>query len=341
MTIKKVSVSLLRAPLVQPFRIAIGQHDTLENVLLTLTLSDGTKGYGEAAIATHITGETVAQTLKNLNTVGEYLYGQDAGNYLLLCNYVHSLLPGNMAAVAAVEMALLDALTRSLRMPLWRLWGNAAKPMATDITIVIGSLEETTTRTWEFYKQGFRAFKIKVGRDMDLDFKRVQAVAAIAKKSTLILDANQAYSAGDSLRFLKALDKARIRVDLIEQPVPKADWEGLKKVTRSSKVLVCADESVSTLPQAIRAIKEKSVGAINIKFMKTGIIHAVAIARWARANGIKLMIGGMMESPLAMTASAHVAAGLGCFDFIDLDTPFFIKNGLRRHPCLSSRGIYA
>lgn len=340
MTIKNVRVSLLRAPLLQPFRIAVGQHDSLENVLLTLTLSDGTKGYGEAAVATHITGETIPQTLKNLDTIGEYLYGQDIGNYLTVCGYVHSLLPDNMAAAAAVEMALFDALSRHLRMPLWRLWTGKPKRLTTDITIVIASLEETTGKTREFYKKGFRAFKVKVGRDMDLDFKRVQAVAAIAKGSALILDANQAWSVQETLRFLKALAKARIRIDLLEQPVPKDDWEGLKKVTHSAKVLVCADESVSTLPQAVRAIKEKAVGAINIKLMKTGIVHAVAIARWAQANGIKLMIGGMMESPLAMTASAHVAAGLGCFDFIDLDTPFFIKGGLRGHPCLNAHGVY-
>ncbi len=340
MIIKNAQVSLLHAPLNQPFRIATGQHNSLENVLLVVTLSDGTKGYGEAAVATHITGETIPQTVKNLKIAATYLRGQDIGNYLTMSTYVHSLFTNNMAAVAAVEMALVDALTRHLNMPLWKMWGTAIKPFATDITIVIGELEETQLKAKEFYAQGFRAFKIKVGRDMDVDFKRVVAVARVTKKSTLILDANQGYSAEQTLTFLKALNKAGITINLIEQPVPKKDWEGLKKVTRSTKVLVCADESVSNLPQAVRAIKEKAVGVINIKLMKTGIINSVAIAQLARANGIKLMMGGMMESPLAMTASAHIAAGLGCFDYIDLDTPFFIKDGLRRHPCLNSKGIY-
>ena len=340
MIIRNAQVSLLRAPLNQPFRIATGQHDSLENVLLTVTLSDGTQGFGEAAVATHITGETIPQTVKNLKTMAQYLRGQDIGNYLSLCAYTNHLLSNNKAAVAAVEMALFDALTRHLRIPLWCLWTKKPVRLATDITIVIGSLKETQAKAKEFYAQGFRAFKIKIGKDLDLDFKRVQAVSKLAPKSTLILDANQGFSADETLRFLKSLSRARIKVAVIEQPVPKKDWEGLKKVTRLSKVLVCADESVSSLPEAVAAIKEKAVGAINIKLMKTGLVHAVAIARLAQAKGIKLMIGGMMESSLAMTASAHLAAGLGCFDFIDLDTPFFIKGGLKGHPCLNSHGIY-
>lgn len=341
MRIKQAQVSLLRAPLLQPFRIATGQHDTLDNVLLTITLADGTKGYGEAAVASHITGETIPQTVRNLKTMANYLKGQDIGNYLTLCGYTHALLTDNRAAVAAVEMALFDAMTRYLRMPLWRVWGRTPAKFSTDITIVIGSLEETIAKTKAFYAQGFRAFKVKVGRDMDLDIQRVAAVSHIGGGSSmLIVDANQGYDAGQTLKFLKQLHNMRVRVDLIEQPVPKKDFEGLKKVTRSTKVLVCADESASSLPDAVYIIREKAAGAINLKLMKTGLVHAVAIARLAKANDVKLMIGGMMESSLAMTASAHLAAGLGGIDFIDLDTPFFIKNGLKGNPYLSRRGTY-
>ncbi len=94
------------------------------------------------------------------------------------------------------------------------------------------------------------------------------------------------------------------------------------------------------LADALRIIKEKAAGAINVKLMKTGLVHALEISRLAHAAGVKLMIGGMMESNLAMTASAHLAAGLGYFDFIDLDTPFFIKGEAARNPYLSSQGIY-
>lgn len=305
-----------------------------------LQTAGGARGFGEAAVATHITGETIERTFKNLKRAGAWLTAKSINDYLNLSARLHERLPDNKSAVAAVEMAAFDALSRHLRLPLWRLWASRPKTLRTDITIVIADLEETEDKAEAFYKKGFRAFKIKIGRDMDLDFKRVEAVCRITARSKIILDANQGYSARQTLQFLKSLSKIGIVPDLIEQPVPKADWEGLKKVTRESRVCVCADESCSSVADVLSIIKEKAAGAVNIKLMKSGLVHALAISRIAHAAGIKLMIGGMMESNLAMTASAHLAAGLGYFDFIDLDTPFFIKGETARNPYLSHDGVY-
>ena len=338
--VAKASVKLFKAPLNQPFRIATGQHDQLENIHFILTLKDGTKGYGEAAVASHITGETIEQTLNNLKAMAIWLKGRGVEDYLDISAQLHEGLGTNQSAVAAVEMAMMDALTRYLNIPLWRLWTLKPKPIRSDITIVIADLEETKAKAKAFKAQGFRAFKIKIGRDMDMDFKRVEAVCRIAPRAQIILDANQGYSARQTLQFLKDLSKVGIVPDLIEQPVPKKDWEGLKQVTRESKVCVCADESASSLSDAVRIIKEKAAGAINVKLMKTGLVHAFEISRLAHAAGVKLMIGGMMESNLAMTTSAHLAVGLGYFDFIDLDTPFFIKEEVSRNPVLTPQGVY-
>src|SRR5262245_33542010 len=114
----------------------------------------------------------------------------------------------------------------------------------------------------------------------------------------------------------------------------------MKKISRATKIPVCADESVRSLEDARRAIKKRLAPVINIKIMKSGVLHAHKIARLAQYHGVKLMIGGMMESSIAMTASAHLAAGLGGFDYIDLDTPFFIKYGLKGNPYLSKKGEY-
>jgi len=105
-------------------------------------------------------------------------------------------------------------------------------------------------------------------------------------------------------------------------------------------VLVFADESVSSLEDAKRLIREKAAGAINIKFMKTGISEAYEIACLAKKRGIKLMIGTMMETPLAVTAAAHLAAGLGCFDFIDLDAPFLMAEQVTRGNFATRSGVY-
>ncbi len=340
MKIKNFSVLPLKATLNQPFRTALGEHTILENVLFSIQLTDGTKGFGEAAVATHITGETVAQTTTNLKKVGKSLVGRDVSDYFKISAQGHERLRSNKCALAAVEIALMDALTRQQKIPLWKFFGARPRKLATDITIVIADLKETEESVKKFYKQGFCAFKVKIGRDEDLDYKRVLAVKRLAPRSAIYLDANQGYSAEQTLRFLKLIGRAGVRPQLIEQPVPREDWDGLKKVTRLSKIPICADESAQSIADVIRIVREKAANVINIKIMKTGIFESIEIILTARSNGIKLMVGGMMETSLAMTASAHMAVGLGCFDFVDLDTPFFIKGAVGKNPYLSQRGVY-
>lgn len=340
MVIKDFKVSPLRAPLLQPFRTALGDHNSLENLLVRLTLSDQSVGFGEAAVATHITGETLLKTHKNLEQTGQWLIGRNAADYLSLSWQLHQQLSDNKCALAAIEMALIDALTRSWKIPLWQFFGNKPVRLSSDITVVIADLKETEESAVRFYRQGFRAFKIKIGRDQELDLQRVVLVHRKAPKAAIYLDANQGYDSSQTLRFLKLVARAGINPKLIEQPVARDDWEGLLKVSRESKVPVCADESVRSLADAHKVIKQKAAHVINIKVMKTGIWESREIAHLARLHGIKLMIGGMMETSLAMTASAHMAAGLGYFDYIDLDTPFFIKGAVSKNGCLNSQGIY-
>ncbi len=340
MRIDKAQVLPLQAPLIQPFRTALGSHDTLDNLLFVMTLDDGTKGYGEAAVATHITGETLAATRANLRSAGEWLAGKDARDYEKILTVLHERLSSNPAAVAAVETALFDALTRRRGIPLWRAFGPRCRKLQTDITIVIADLAETEEAARRFYRQGFRKFKVKIGRDPELDLQRVMAVRKLAPKSEIYLDVNQGFSAAETLRFLRELKRRRIRPALLEQPVPRADVEGLKKISRSTDIPVCADESARNLKETVALIRAKAASVISVKLMKCGLVEAVAIAQAVAAMGAKLMISGMMESSLAMTASAHLAAGLGYFSYIDLDTPFFIRGKAGRPAFLSARGVY-
>ena len=340
--------SIIRAPLVTPFRIATGQHDELENVFLRLCTNDDVCGYGEAAVATHITGETVADTLENLQSAASALRGRRINDAVAVCREFAPAFADNHAGLAALEMALLDLSARVQGIPFYQLFTPVAthKPLfsfATDITVVIGSVEEARATARQFAQRGFNAFKIKIGKDEELDLQRILAVRETAPGSELILDANMGFSADRMLAFLDRLDAKGARPVLLEQPVPKQDWEGLTAITAAlegSGTLVCADESVGSLSAARRAIESNAVSAINIKFMKSGILEGAEIARLAAANGKRLMLGAMMESALAITASAHFAAGLGCFDFIDLDTTFFLKGEMARSPYLDDSGRF-
>ena len=346
--IHDASASIIQAPLATPFRIATGQHDELANIFLRIRTSDGICGYGEAAVATHITGETVAATLVNLQTAATALRGRRIDAPEEVCREFAPAFAGNHAGLAALEMALLDTSSRVLGIPFYRLFAPVAakEPLLsfdTDITIVIGSLEEARAAAHQFSGQGFKAFKIKIGRDEELDFSRILAVRDIAPDSELILDANMGFSAETIVAFLNRLDKHAVRPVLLEQPVPKDDWDGLASITAAlagSGTLVCADESVGSLDDARRAIDSGAVSAINVKSMKSGFLEGAEIARLARGQGVKLMLGAMMESALSITASAHFAAGLGCFDFMDLDTTFFLKGELAHSPYLDNSGRF-
>jgi len=339
-TIQKAGAKLWRAKLSRPFSTAKGQHDLLENVLFSVELSNGIRGFGEAAVATHITGETVQETLKNLKEAARLVPGKDLPEFPSIVELLKDKFAKNRCALAAVEMAFLDATMREKKQPLWRAFGTRTRTLRTDMTVVLGDVPEAENATREILRRGIRSFKVKIGRDFDLDLRRVAAVARIAGPCPLYLDANQGFTAAQTLKFLKELAWLKISPALVEQPVAKEDWEGLAKVTRESKTLVCADESVSSLEDAKRLIKGKAAGAINIKFMKTGIGEACAIARLAKKSGLKLMIGTMMETPLAVTAAAHLAAGLGGFDFIDLDAPFFMAEQVTRGNFVTRSGVY-
>ena len=334
------SARVVKAALIYPFRTALGQHDSLENVIFSLELGDGTKGYGEAAIAPHITGETVAQTLENLQGIGEALTGRDGSEYLDLSFELWERWPRNKSAIAAVETALMDACCRQWKVPLWKFFGDRPRRIASDITIVISGLAETEASVRAFAKKGFRSFKVKVGRDRELDHQRVMSVKKLVPYARITIDANQGYSAEETLRFLKDLKRSGVVPDLIEQPVRRDDFEGLKKVSRLAGVLVCADESASSLADVAKIIRYRAAPAINIKLMKFGLFRAREAYFLAKANGIKLMIGAMMETSLGIMAAAHLAAGLGGFDYVDLDCPFFIKKGLEKNPYLSARGVF-
>ena len=338
--IKKCSVTPLRAALVTPFRIATGQHDTLDNLLFSVVLENGIKGYGEAAVATHITGETLSLTAAHLREAGAVLSGEDMSDPVTLLRGLREPLAGNHAALAAVEMAVLDAFTRAMKVPLWSLFGSRPAVLTSDVTIVIGTVEEAVAAAKDWYSRGFRTFKIKIGKDPDLDVQRLVAVRKAAPRAKVLLDANQGFTAASMLRFLKTIRAKGVRPLLLEQPVPRADVDGLRKLTRLSGVPVCADESAGSLASVTDLLKKDTVNAINVKLMKSGILESADIVRLARAKGAQVMIGAMMESALAITAAAHMAAGLGGCDHVDLDTTFFIKGPLSRSPYLDAKGVF-
>jgi L-Ala-D/L-Glu epimerase len=239
-----------------------------------------------------------------------------------------------------VEMALLDALTRSLKIPLWRFFGPRAATLATDITLVLAGPEQTRESVRAFVRSGFDRFKIKVGLDPEADLERVRIVHAAAPRAEIMLDANQGYTPPAALKFLRRLARCRIRPILVEQPVHRDDWDGMRWITRRSPSPICADESLRSVADVVRVARLHAAHAINIKLAKFGFLQAIQMAALARATGLSRMIGSMMETNLSATAAAHFAAGIGDFAYVDLDTPYFIPGHAAANPWLSRKGVY-
>lgn len=340
MRIKRVTVHPWKAQLKIPFTIATGAHAALDNLLLTVELENGVKGYGEACVAKHITGETVAGTRKTLLKIAKLLKGRKITEYLELFLEIEELVGKNRCALAAAEMAILDAFTRMLNEPLWKIFGSRCKKIQSDMTIVIGSIAEAEDAAKQIKRDGFKAIKLKIGKNPQLDLERVRAVHRAYPRARLILDANQGFTAKTALKFLDDLARFKIKPVLIEQPVPKNDLRGLLEVCRKSKVMVCADESASSLQDIEKLIQKGFRGAVNIKFVKFGIHRAWEAARLCKKHKIKLMIGVMMESPLATTSAAHFAIGVGGFDFIDLDSAYFMREHTTRGYRIRRGGVY-
>lgn len=323
-TIQNIAVEPLIIPLLEPFTIATGSVSSARNVLITLTLSDGSVGYGECAPFPPSTGESQETALAAAQECVALLTGQDAANWRQLSRLLHGLYFSQMTVCAGFEMALLDALTRSYGMPLSLFFGGASSTVETDLSIPLVTPDHGYDLAREAVKRGIRCLKVKIGGDVREDVARVEAIREGAPGVGLTLDANQGYTPHQALLCLEALDERDIRPLLLEQPVHKDDYDGLRYVSEHTTIPIAADESASSAAAVVRLLKMGAVKTINIKLMKTGIVEALDIAALCRSMHASLMIGAMIESRLAIAAAAHLAAGLGGFSFIDLDTPMLL-----------------
>jgi L-alanine-DL-glutamate epimerase-like enolase superfamily enzyme len=339
-TIRQVSIESLTIPLLEPFTIATGSVSAARNVLIIIKLQDGSIGYGECAPFPPSTGESQETAMAAAQSCVELLKGRDAAQWRTLAKLVRSLFYAQATVCAGMEMAILDALTRSYNIPLFIFLGGASSSIETDISIPIVTPERAYMLAQEIMTRGINTIKIKVGSDLREDVARVEAVRSGAPTLGLTLDANQGYTPNEALLCLEALDDRDIRPLLLEQPVHKDDYDGLRYVLQHTTVPIAADESATNAASVSRLIESKSVNVITIKLMKAGIVGALDIAALCQANHIQLMIGAMIETRLAISAAAHVAAALGDFRFVDLDTPMLLADDPFRGGYAQKGGIY-
>jgi L-alanine-DL-glutamate epimerase-like enolase superfamily enzyme len=330
-SIVDVIVSPLSVPLREPFVIASGRMDTTRAALVQVTLKDETgrqaTGLGESAALPPVTREDQPDLLRAIAEVAASLRGARLSSFEELDRLLAAQLPGAEVARAGVEAAILDAAARLEGVPLYRaLGGERPVPLATDITLSISDdPERMAAAATRFAEAGFRCFKVKVGRDWRADCACLRAVAAAVSGARFRLDANAGFRAAEALALLDTALSDGLTVECFEQPCAADDLAGMAEVTSRAPVPVVADESFRGAADLDRLLSARAASAVNLKLTKLGgPLAALALGRRARAEGLQLMAGAMVETRVGLLAMAHVVTALGGVEWVDLDTAFLL-----------------
>jgi len=326
MRIVKVKAVPFDIQLIEPFRIAFETITSTMGILVQIHTDENMVGMGEGVPTTMITGETQQGAIHAVNKyLAPTLFGKDPFKIGKLIAQMDRVVLGNSSAKAAVDIALHDILGKAINKPLYNLLGGYVHDVSSDCTIGIKKPEEMAKDALAIVEKGFNTIKVKIGVDVAEDVERVRRVReAVGDDIVIRVDANQGYSAKTAIRVVHKLEPYQIQ--LVEQPVPAWNIEGLAIVKHAVSVPIMADESVHSPQDAIEIIKRDAADMINIKLMKAGgIFKARQIATVAEAAGIPCIVGCMEETKVSITAAAHFAVSTENVREADLDSPLFLR----------------
>lgn len=342
-----VAIVPLSVPLLEPFVIATGRVDVTRAAQVKVTLENVSTGQtawglGEGAALWPVTVEDQPQVLSALGAAAMRLSGTliqlplvdgkaplDLSSMAETTAALDEAFPTSPVARAAFETALCDAWARLVGLPLRTLFGGSTgasiRTLESDITIPIAEPARMAERALAWAAQGFTHFKVKVGKDLDSDVAALHAIHEAVPGARFRIDANAGFSAADAIHLVRAIEAKKLIVECYEQPCAPEDLEAMAFITAALDIPVIADESVKHLEDLDKVVAARAANGVNLKLVKSGgPLGCLAIGRAAKERDMPLMIGGMVETRLGMTAAAHVAAALGGVEFVDLDTAWLL-----------------
>ena len=324
MKITDIRTGILSVPLRVPFKTALRTVSHVEDIIVEITTDTGNIGYGEAPPTGVITGDTCGSIVGAINEhIKKTLIGRDVDDFEEILKLLNACMVKNTSAKAAVDMALYDLYGQLYRIPVYKLLGGSRSKITTDITISVNSPDEMAADTVDAVKRGYDCLKVKVGSNPILDVARLTAVRKAAGDDICLrIDANQAWTPKEAVRYLNQMQEKGLAIEFVEQPVKAADFEGMKYVTEHSYVPVLADESVFSPQDALKIMQMRAADLVNIKLMKCGgIYNALKIISAAEVYGVECMIGCMLEAKVSVNAAVHLACARQIITKIDLDGP--------------------
>jgi L-alanine-DL-glutamate epimerase-like enolase superfamily enzyme len=318
---KKIALSFepLDLRTLHPFGISYGTSADSHNFLITLKHKD-VIGYGEASpVQYHAESPETAAALLKAWTTEDFL-GDDPFAIAEICRKMDKAIAGHTSVKAAIEMALHDICGKIANLPTYKMLGlSGSKQPITDFTIGIDSLEMIEKKTKEAVDAGYKVLKVKQGTNYDRDI--IKSVRKIAKDIPIRVDANGAWTPKQAVIMANFL--AEQNVQFIEQPLPKnSSVEDFRFVKERSPLPIFADESICRSHDVARFAN--AVDGVVVKLAKTGgLLEAIKVIQTARAHGMQIMFGCMLESSLGVTAAVHLSS---LVDHLDLDGALLLSN---------------
>jgi muconate cycloisomerase len=342
--IRRVDAIPVALPLKKPMKMA-GVHIThAQNVIVRIEAKDGTLGWGEAASAPTMTGDTLGGLVAAVRDhLAPMLVGNNGWERPALVRRMNAALFGNSGAHSAVEMALLDLAGRAAKVPLIELVGGAVRAGVAPMWLLgNNTTDEDIAEAHAREAAGFHFFKLKVGvKPLQAEIDGTLALrAALGPDVPLCADANCGFTVDAARRYL---DGTRA-VDLLflEQPLGPADLDGFAALARSAPVPLGVDEGIHSRAD-IEAHARTGAGGVSLKLIKLGGIGpALEAAQLCRRLGLKVNVASKIaESSIASAALLHLACAIPASDWGVSLTHFYLAEDLVKRPLPLGDGIVA
>ncbi|WP_100487947.1 dipeptide epimerase [Sporolactobacillus pectinivorans] len=330
MKIVDVKTKRLSIPLKKPFKTSLRTVSKAESIVVYLFCDDGTVGIGAAPPTHIITGDSLESiNYAVIQVIRPLIIGQKIEQKEQIDTMIRQAIVHNSSAKAAVDIAVYDCLGKKTNLPLYQLLGGYKSCLETDYTVSVNAAEEMAEDARKLVGEGFDTLKVKVGNStVDEDIERVSEIRrAVGGQIKLRLDVNQGWGVKEAISAIHRLEDMGIGIELVEQPIPAWNVEGMKTVTESVDTPIMADESVFDSLDAARLLAIHGCDLINIKLMKAGgISGAEKINALAEVYGVECMVGCMIESKISVTAACHFAAGKKNVTRCDFDAPLMLAS---------------
>jgi muconate cycloisomerase len=337
-SIEPIPVSL---PMLKPVIMAGEEVARADNVLVRVETGDGLVGWGEAASAPLMTGETLESIVAAVHFLGSALRGREVLDISGALTAMHGRMYGNNGAKAAIEIALYDLAGRATAKPVHALLGEKKRGRMALLAVVgggdfDGDLQDAAKKK----ATGFTAYKIKVGIDTaERDAERTRAICRLLGPDLLIsADANQGFSTVEALDFVRAVEGSGL--GFFEQPVAAEDLDGMAQVAAVTDIAIGADEGIHSLDDIERHRERKAARGVSLKAIKLGGIGAVIEAsRLCDRLGMSVNISCKTgESSIACAAALHAATVIPGLAWGLTLTHTALGEDITAHPLPTARG---